>query len=82
MEVTGRLGRIEQEIGQVEDEKLQHEQNLGAFWEHMPAIDPFLIRDRMLFHQNQIHSLENKKSSLLEEQRDLLVQAVTLGDKA
>ncbi|GMP97211.1 hypothetical protein CsSME_00045553 [Camellia sinensis var. sinensis] len=27
---------------------------LGAFWEHMPAIDPNLIRDRMLFLQNEI----------------------------
>ena len=61
MDLTIRLERIEQEIRPVENEKLQREQMLGAFWEHMPAIDPNLIRDRMLFLQNEIRSLENRK---------------------
>ena len=44
MDIAGRLATIQQEIGQVENEKLQREQMLGLFWEHMPAIDPSLIR--------------------------------------
>lgn len=77
MDIARRLERIEQEIRQVENEKLQREQMLGAFWEHMPAIDPILIRDRMLFLQNEIRSLENRKRALLEEQQELIVRAVT-----
>lgn len=79
MDIATRLERIEQEIRQVENEKLQREQMLGAFWEHMPAIDPILIRDRMLFLQNAIRSLENRKRALLEEQQELIVRALTLG---
>nr|DAD25603.1 TPA_asm: hypothetical protein HUJ06_027067 [Nelumbo nucifera] len=81
MDIARRLERIEQEIRQVENEKLQREQMLGAFWEHMPALDPILIRDRMLFLQNEIRSLENRKRALLEEQQELIVRAVTLGDR-
>lgn len=66
----------------MENEKLQREQMLGAFWEHMPAIDQILIRDRMLFLQNEIRSLENRKRALLEEQQELIVRAVTLGDRS
>lgn len=54
---------------------------LGASWEHMPAIDPILIRSRMLFLQNEIRSLENRKRALLEEEQELIVRAVTLGDR-
>lgn len=78
MDIAIRLERIEQEIRQVENEKLQREQTLNAFWEHMPAIDPILIRDRMLFLQNEIRSLENRKRALLEERQELIVRAVTL----
>lgn len=81
MDIATRLERIEQEIRQAENEKLQREQTLAAFWEHMPAIDPTLIRDRMLSLQNQIRSLENRKRALLKEQQSLIVQAVVLGDR-
>lgn len=81
MDITGRLERVEQEIRQVEDEKLQWEQMLGAFWEHMPAVDPILIRDRMLSIKNERSSLENRKRALLEERQELIVRAVTLGDR-
>ncbi|KAH7561204.1 hypothetical protein JRO89_XS10G0190800 [Xanthoceras sorbifolium] len=70
---------IEQEIRQVENEKLQREETLGAFWEHMPAIDPIIIRDHMLFLHNEICALKNRKRALLEEQQALIVQAVTGG---
>lgn len=81
MDITRRLERMKQEICQVENEKLQREQMLGAFWEHMPAIDPILIRSRMLFIQNEIRYLENRKRALLEEQQELIVRAVALGDR-
>lgn len=81
MDIAGRLERVEQEIGEVENEKLQWEHLLGYFWEHMPAVDPSLIRERMLFIQNQIRSLENRKRALLQEQQSLIVRAVTLGDR-
>lgn len=53
---------------------------LGLFWEHMPAIDPSIIRDRMLSLQNLIRSLENRTRALLEEQRELIVRVVHRGD--
>lgn len=81
MDIARRLERIEQEIRQVEDEKLQREQMLGAFWEHLPALDPIIIRDHMTFLQNQILTLKNRKRALLEERQALIVRAVTLGDR-
>lgn len=81
MDIAGRLATIQQEIGQVENDKLQQEQMLGLFWEHMPAIDPSLIRDRMQAIQNQIQALENRKRALLAEQQELIVRAATLGDQ-
>ena len=81
MGIARRLERIQQEIQSVENEKLQREQTLGAFWEHMPPIDPVLIRDRMLFLQSEIRSLENRKRALLEEQQELIVRAATLGNR-
>ncbi|KAL5765548.1 hypothetical protein ACOSP7_016165 [Xanthoceras sorbifolium] len=79
MDIFNRLEIIEQEIRQVENEKLQREETLGAFWEHMPAIDPIIIRDHMLFLHNEICALKNRKRALLEEQQALIVQAVTGG---
>jgi len=80
MAIANRLAIIEQKIRQVENEKLQREQTLGAFWEHMPAIDPIIIRDRMLFLQNEIRALENRKGALLQEREGLLVEVAILRD--
>jgi hypothetical protein len=73
MDIHARLSRIPQEISQVEEEKLEWEQMLGLFWEHMPAIDPEKIRSRMLAIRNQIQALENQKRALLLEQQELIL---------
>ena len=78
MDIASRLAIIEQQIRRVENQKLQREQTLGAFWEHPPAIDPIIIRDRMLFLQNEIRALENKKRALLQEREGLLVEVAIL----
>ena len=78
MDIASRLAIIEQQIRQVENQKLQREQTLGAFWEHLPAIDPIIIRDRMLFLQNEIRTLENRKRALLQEREGLLVEVAIL----
>ncbi|CAB4272150.1 unnamed protein product [Prunus armeniaca] len=80
MDIASRLAIIEQQIRQVENQKLQREQTLGAFWEHLPAIDPIIIRDRMLFLQNEIRTLENRKRALLQEREGLLVEVAILRD--
>lgn len=80
MDLASRLNVIQQEIRRVEDEKFQREQTLGMFWEHLPAIDPIVVRDRMIFLQNEIRSLGNRKRALLLEQQELLVRAVTRGE--
>lgn len=79
MNIARRLARIHQEIQSVENEKLQREQTLGAFWEHMPPIDPVLIREHMLRLQNEISFLENRKRELLQEQQELIVQMAAQG---
>ena len=80
MDIASRLAIIEQQIRRVENQKLQREQTLGAFWEHLPAIDPIIIRDRMLFLQNEIRTLENRKRALLQEREGLLVEVAILRD--
>jgi hypothetical protein len=40
MDLFTSLERMEQEISQVTEEKLQWENRLGLFWEHLPACDP------------------------------------------
>lgn len=81
MDIAGRLVLIQQEIQNIENEKLQREQILAAFWEHLPPIDPVLIREHMQSLRNQISALENRRRALLEEQRELIVRAATLGDR-
>ncbi|PRQ42030.1 hypothetical protein RchiOBHm_Chr3g0453191 [Rosa chinensis] len=78
MDIAGRLARIQQEIVQVENEKQHREYTLGLFWEHMPCVDPILIRDRMLSLKAQIRSLENRKKGLLQQQAELLVKVALL----
>ncbi|TYG94939.1 hypothetical protein ES288_A11G228000v1 [Gossypium darwinii] len=60
-----RLSQINQAIENVENAKREEQQTLALFWEHMPAIDPSLIRDRMLAIQNKIQALENRKRALI-----------------
>lgn len=79
MDIANRLESIEQEIRQVENEKLQCEQRLGLFWEHLPPLDPMIIQKHMLSLQNEIRSLENRKRALRKEQQEHIVQAVILG---
>ena len=78
MDLVTRLERIPHEISQVEEEKRQCEQNLGLFWEHLPALDPEVVANAMQRLRDRIRFLENRKRALLEEQQALLVRAVTL----
>lgn len=59
-------------------EEIELEQTLGAFWEHMPPIDPVIIRNHMLRLRNEIRILSNRKKALLEEQQSL---AALRGDR-
>ena len=75
MDLFTRLERIPQEISQVEEEKLQCEQRLGLFWEHPPALDPEAVGKRMQLIRDRIRGLEDRKRALLDEQKELIVQA-------
>ena len=79
MDIASRLERIELEIFQVEEEKLELEQRLGLFWEHPPALDPEAVGRAMQFLRNRIRGLENRKRALLQERQALIVQAVIHG---
>ncbi|KAK1411295.1 hypothetical protein QVD17_37842 [Tagetes erecta] len=78
MDITGRLATIQQEIGQVENEKLQQEQMLGLFWEHPPALDPEVVGNMMQSTRDRIRGLEDRIQALLTEQKELVVRAATL----
>ncbi|KAL4292924.1 uncharacterized protein DS421_18g609880 [Arachis hypogaea] len=72
-----RLYQMNQAIENVENAKREEQQTLALFWEHMPAIDPSLIRDRMLAIQNKIQALENRKRALILEREFLIVGAAS-----
>ena len=73
-----RLATIQNEIRQVENQKLQCERMLGLFWEHPPPLDPEDVGRRMQFLRDRIRSLENQKRDLLDEEQALIVQATHL----
>lgn len=81
MDIAGRLATIQQEIQAVENEKLQREQMLGLFWEHPPALDPEAVGRAMQLIRDRIRGLEDRKRALLDEQKELIVRATTLGDR-
>ncbi|CAI0390991.1 unnamed protein product [Linum tenue] len=77
MDPALRLSLIPQEISQAEEEKLECEQLLGLFWEHLPAINPEAIAQVMQQIRDQIRGLEDRKRALLEEQRQLILQGAS-----
>jgi len=72
---TERLSQIERAITQVDNAKLQLEQTLAAFWEHMPPVDPEIILQRMNELRARIRSLEERRRALLRERELLLIRA-------
>ena len=81
MDLAIRLERIEQEIRQVEEEKLELEQRLGLFWEHPPALDPEAVGRAMQLIRDRIRGLEDRLLCFLDEQKELIVRAATLGHR-
>jgi hypothetical protein len=69
-----RLYQIDQAIQRVANAKLQQEQLLDLFWEHMPPIDPEELAKRMQDIQDCIRELDSRKRALLEEREALIVQ--------
>lgn len=81
MDIAGRLFSIQQEIQTVENEKLQQEQMLGLFWEHPPALDPEVVGRMMQLIRDRIRGLEDRRRTLLNKEKELIVRAATLGDR-
>ena len=54
---------------------------LGLFWEHPPALDPEAVGRAMQLIRDRIRGLEDRKRALLDEQKELIVRAATLGDR-
>ncbi|OIT00791.1 hypothetical protein A4A49_61904 [Nicotiana attenuata] len=73
-----RLQEISQEISQVEEEKLQSEQRLGLFWEHLPPLDPEAVAKMMQEIRNHIRGLEERKEALLQERRELTARVARI----
>lgn len=69
-----RLSQIDQAIQRVANAKLQQEQLLALFWEHLPPIDPTELAFRMNGIQSSIRELDERKRELLAERDALIVQ--------
>ncbi|KAG9137914.1 hypothetical protein Leryth_027680 [Lithospermum erythrorhizon] len=70
--IAERLSQINQEILNVENEKLQYEHLLGLFWEHPPPLNPEAVGRAMQQIRDRISGLEDegalsKKASLIVE---------------
>lgn len=74
MDIANRLARNEQEISQVEEDKLEWEQLLGLYWEHPPALDPEAVGRAMQVIRDRIRGLEDRNRALLQEKEALLVE--------
>ncbi|MCL7033758.1 hypothetical protein MKW94_005726 [Papaver nudicaule] len=63
MDIANRLAINEQEISQVEEEKLQREQMLGLSWKHPTALDPeaALLQEREALHVDLAFALERNR---------------------
>lgn len=71
------LFRVGQEIQRLEGDLRECRELLGEWWEHLPPVDPELIRERMLALQQDISSLEDRERALHEEQQDLIISLAT-----
>ncbi|KAL8460910.1 hypothetical protein ACS0TY_032418 [Phlomoides rotata] len=54
---------------------------LGLFWEHPPALDPEVVGRMMQSIRDRIRGLEDRRRALLNEEKELIVRAATLGDR-
>lgn len=79
--VSERLFQISQEIQEIENELGQRRFALRAFLRHLRPASPAVVGDRMRAANENIMRLETRLQMLRDEQRALIVQAVTLGDR-
>ncbi len=74
---TERLSQINQAIQNVENAKREQQQTLAAFFEHMPAVDPQQVEQRIQQLQNGIQTLEEQRRTLIREREFLIVRAAS-----
>lgn len=75
---TLTLFQIEQEIVNVENEKLLQEQTLAAFWEHMPPVEEEVLVKRIQELRGNIRALESRRRALIRERELLLIRAASI----
>lgn len=68
-----RLFQIDQEIQRLENEKLQRQQTLDAFWEHLPPIDPEALAAHIQLIKDRIRDLEDRRRRNLHERQMIIV---------
>ena len=71
---TERLSQINQRILNVENERRERQQTLHAFLEHVPAVFPELVEQRIQQLLNQIQTLEKEKRRFSRDREDLIVR--------
>ncbi|CAK8542775.1 unnamed protein product [Lathyrus sativus] len=75
---TLTLFQIEQAIINVENAKLQQEQTLAAFWEHMPPVEEEVLVKRIQELRDHIRALEEQRRVLIRERELLLIRAASI----
>ncbi|KAK7298852.1 hypothetical protein VNO77_46398 [Canavalia gladiata] len=75
---TLTLFQIEQAIINVENAKLQQEQTLAAFWEHMPPVEEEVLVKRIQELRDSIRTLEERRRVLIRERELQLIRAASI----
>uniref|UniRef100_M1BIJ2 Uncharacterized protein n=1 Tax=Solanum tuberosum TaxID=4113 RepID=M1BIJ2_SOLTU len=71
---TERLSQINQRILNVENERRERQQTLHAFLEHVPAVFPELVEQRIQQLFNQIQTLKEEGMTLSRDRENLIVR--------
>lgn len=74
---AARLFQIDQAIHHVENAKLEQQQILAAFLEHVPAADPQIVANRIQEIQDGIQTLEEQRKALLRERESQILSVAS-----
>lgn len=81
MDAANRLSAIAAEMGQLKNEIQEHRRVLNLFLRNVRARDPAEAEERISAARENIGEKQRRLQVLQEEQQELIVRTVTLGDR-
>ncbi|ERM96855.1 hypothetical protein AMTR_s00510p00011440 [Amborella trichopoda] len=81
MDIPERLAQVGEEIQHVKNDLRDHRFLLRAFWIHLHPANPAVVEDRMRKTDQRIRGLERRLQMLRNEQQELIVRTIILGDR-